>query len=806
MKELAKQRTKQLQEEEEERTRKQKDKALAKLDELNRRTQVVVGPNNKENATSSALQNKTQESQASESANLAGKSGASMMFSTNSQMSVNGTNKVGTSPVLSIEVPSEKINARKESVPNRSETLHQDVNGAQATSAMLVQNNIPTKQRRVGYKQKQNLPSNEKLISVTLAASKVENGAVIDVAVSPGIVTNESFSAGGLAAVAETYVNQKKKNNKNGKNKHKVEESSSFAASLPLATPKEANLSRSSVESDHPKASNFESNHDSVQPTSLSKDPNQHSERPRNSLNEESHGRVSSQWKSQNSRRMPRNMQANRPAEKSHGNDAVVWAPVKPQNKMEVADESVDKSKFETANAVKGDQQVHNNMKNKRAEMERYIPKPAAKEMAQQGSVQQVASSVNEGPTNEFVARVGSASQGPQISQHTSSPVVKVASGMESKNGDGRQTKQGKTHGSWRQRGSTEFTQVHDAEEGLHSDPNNGQNLQKSTERHQAQKSDMSSLKGQTKHVNDPIDLDGSHHLNTQDPAAQPSVPGVKDQAVTGRGRRGPLRGHKGTGMNHDIDHKKHDRGTEKIELQISSSEPAQPDGGVAVKENRSVGERLTAHWQPKSQASRPNYHNVGSEASQVIRKDSTHGNISHPGVPGKETDTHAARPHHDQSVSEKGKAGEATHIGNQEAKREKRNAPPKGRSHSPSQANVGSVEPPPASMDFRPEQRSSSGFRRHGNQSHFGRGNESRGDWKSSGQDNRYYNQPRERQGHNLQYEYHPVGPHDNSKSDNSERPKDSNHNGGRFRERSQTHSRRGGGNFYGRQGGSFD
>lgn len=800
MKEIAKQRTKQLQEEEEERIRKQKDKALAKLEELNKRTQGVEGYNNEENA--SAVQNKTVESQASESSNLAGKSEASMMCSTNSQITVN---KVGTSP------SSEKINSGKESVPNQLETLPQDVNGAEAASATQVQNNITTKQRRASYKQKQNLPSNEKLISVTPAASKVENGAAIDVAASSGIVTNEAHSAGGVAAVAESSVNQKKKNNKNGRNKHKVEESSSLVASSQLANPKEANLSKNPVERDQPKASNLELNQDSVQPSSLPKDTNQHSERPRNSPNEESHGRSSNQWKSQNSRRMPRNMQANRPAEKSHGNDAVIWAPVKQQSKMEAADEIVDKSKFEAVNSVKGDQQVHN-MKNKRAEMERYVPKPAAKEMAQQGSVQQVASSVNEAPTSEFIARVGSTSEGPQISQHTSSTVVKVASGIESKNGDGRQTKQGKTHGSWRQRVSTESTYVHDAEEGLHSDPNNGQNVQRSTERQQAQVSDLSSVKSQAKHVSDSIDLDGSRHFNNQDPTAQPSAPVVKDQVVTGRGRRGPSRGHKGMGMNHDIDHRKHDRGTEKIELQVSSSDTGQPDVGAVLKENRSGGERLTAHWQPKSQASgsqqgsRPNYHNVGSEVSQAIKKDSTHASLSHPRGPSEETDTHSTRPHHEHPVSEKGKVGEATNMGNQEVKRERRNAPPKGRSHSPSQVSVSSAEPPPASMDLRPEQRSSSGYRRNGNQNHFGRGHESRGDWKSSGQDHRHYNQPRERQGHNSQYEYHPVGPHDNSKSDNSERPKDSNQNGGRYRERNQMHSRRGGGNFYGRQGGSFD
>lgn len=819
MKELAKQRTKQLQEEEEERARKQKAKALAKLDELNKRTQVVEGSTQKENSISSLL-NKTEELQSSESTNVSGKSGAAnsaIVCSTNvvCQMSETSIDKVETPPILSCEPTLETLDAGKESVigHQQSVTSHQDVNSAETKSAIQVQNNIAAKQKRVGYKQKQILPLNEK-ISVTMAAPKVENGTVVDVTVSAGIVTNEVNSDGGSSspmnstAMAESSVNQKKKNNKNGKNKHEVEETSGLAA-LPLATTKEASSGRSSVESDKPKASNFELDQNSVQPTSFSKDPNQYPEQRRILPNEESHGRLNSQWKPQHSRRMPRNMQANRPSEKSHGNDAVVWAPVKPQNKMEIMDDSSDKSKIETVNPVKGDQKVPSNLRNKRAEMERYIPKPAAKEIAQQGSVQQMALSINETATDEFIGRVGSGSQGSLISRQSSSSVEKVATGMESKSGDGRQTKQGKAHGSWRQRGSTESTNVHDAQEGLNSDLNNDQSLQSSTEHQQAQKPEMSSVKGQTKHVNDSTDPDGSNNNNNQDSAAQVSIPAIRDQAATGRGRRGPFRGHKGMGMNHDIDHKKHGVEAEKVELLISSSEPGQPDVGAASKENRGVGERSMSHWQPKSQASsnqrgsRPNDGNVGSETSQFIKKGSSHGSLSPAAGCDKETNAHVNQPQHNQSVSEMGKAEEATNIGNQEARRVRKNALPKGRSHSPSQVIV---EPSPTSVDFRHEQRPSSGFRKNGNQNRFGRGHESRGDWTSSGHDNRHYKQAmnRDRQGHNLQYEYHPVGPYDNSKSDVSERPKDGNHNGGRYREKTQTHSRRG--NFYGRQAGSFD
>ncbi|KAI4336185.1 hypothetical protein L6164_014741 [Bauhinia variegata] len=686
MKELAKQKTKKLQEEEEERTRKQKAKALVKLDELNRRTQAMEGSIQKENATKSAIENKQEE-----------------------------------------------------------------------------------------------LPS-------------------------------ESTSGSGLArnsnALAESSGNQKKKNNnRNGKSKHKVEEISSLPA-IPSAISKEGNPTKISVESDHPKTPNFELDQDSVQPLSISKDPNEYLEQRRNLPNEESHGR-NSQWKSQHSRRMPRNMQISRPVEKSHGNDAVMWAPVKPQNKTEIMDELTDKSKIEAVNFVKGDQQVHGNFKNKRAEMERYIPKPVAKEMAQHGSVQQMASSSNQSATDETVGRADSGSHAAQGNRHTSSAVSKVGSGIESKNGDGKQSKQGKMHGSWRQRGSTESTNVHDMQGAFNHDSNSYHSFQGSTDQQQAQKSEMSSVKGSRKHFDDSSYADGLNNSNSHDSAAPVSPSVIRDQ-TSGRGRRVPLRGNK----NHDFDHKKNGGETNKIETQVSSSDSSQLDAGAAFKENRGAGERFTSHWQPKSQGSnnqrgnRSNDQNVGSEVGRVNKKDSaTLSGVSLSTSRDKETNDHIAQPPHDQSVSGKTKAGQGPQLGNQEAKRERRNAPTEGRSLSPNQVPVSSVEHEPTDMDIRHEQRPSSGFRRNGNQNRFGRGHDSR-DWKSSGQDNRHHNQPgnRERQGENMHYEYYPVGPYDNSKVAGSGRPKDDNRSGARFRERGQTHSRRGGGNFHARQGGSVD
>ncbi|KAK7330510.1 hypothetical protein VNO77_24705 [Canavalia gladiata] len=819
MKELAKQRTKQLQEEEEERTRRQKAKALAKLDELNRRSQAGEGSTQQEYVTRSAIQNNQEELQPSESTTAAGKFGVvSSAVNCNAnivcQINEPNTSKVEKSPIFSIEPHVESLkNSGKEPILNHNQSLalHQDVDSVDATNASQVHSNTVSKQKRMSYKQKQNLPlektSREKFVSITSTASKIENETVVDVSKSSGIVPNEVGSACASdlpmnsAAVVESSVNLKKKNSRNGRNKQKFEESSSSAA-LPLAIPKEANLSKSSVENDKSKASDLDLDQGSLQSAPLSKEQNQFSEQHKYLANEESHSRMNSQWKSQHSRRMPRNMQANRPTEKPHGSDAVMWAPVKPLNRTEVTDESSEKSKFEAVNSLKSDQLGHNS-KNKRAEMERYIPKPVAKEMAQQGNVQQVASSICQAPTDDSIGRVDSELQGPQTAQHTNL-VGKVSSGMESKSRDSRHTKQGKVHGSWRQRNSSESMNVHD---GLDHDLNSESIVQRPTEHHH-DKSEISFVKGQTKHFNDSGDIDGSNNSNNNDSAALVSVPVFKDHAATGRGRRAPVRGQKGVGGNRDIDNKKNSGETEKIETRISSSEHAQPDVGATSKENR-VGERVMSQWQPKSHASNnlkgntPSDQNVSSVVVGANKKDSTHDGDSLPASRGKSSNAHVAQPLHDQLVSEKSKAGEPPYFGNQEAKRERKNAPAKRRPHSPNQVSVISVEQAPTSMELLHEQRPSSGSGKNGNQNRFQRGHESHGDLKPPTQDNRHYNQlmNRERQGSNMHYEYHPVGSHDDSKLDNFERPKSGNHGGGRFRERGQTHSRRGGGNSYGRQ-----
>ncbi|KAK9278994.1 hypothetical protein L1049_028576 [Liquidambar formosana] len=445
--------------------------------------------------------------------------------------------------------------------------------------------------------------------------------------------------------------------------------------------------------------------------------------------------------------------------------------------------------------------------------MERYVPKPVAKELAQQGGIQQnMSPPIDQTASDETTGRAESGVQSAENTQPASLVIGKVGFSVESRNGDGKQNKQAKAHGSWRQRSSTESARVQDGSSFSSKTSKDEQSIEHS----QPLKPDLHSVKGQPKPIDEWNPPDGWNASNNSDSAAPVTIPVVKDQAVTGRGKRHPYKGQKGMGNNNlDLDRKNGNIGdVDKVSAQSSAVEISEMDRPVASKENRVVGERSTSHWQPKSQAylvhnqrgSRPSGgQNVNTEGRFAKKESAPQGGVH---LPQKNKETSEGMIH-SHSGSDKSIVGEVPNLGNQEA-REKKVVSVKGRPHSLNQGSVSCVEPAsPAGVDSRHEQQPlSSGVRKNGNQnSRFGRGHESRGDWSSAGQDSKQHNPPgnRERQRHNSHFEYQPVEPYNNNKSSNFEGPIDGSHNtSSKFRERGQSHSRRGGGNFYGRQSGT--
>ncbi|XP_061952724.1 protein MODIFIER OF SNC1 1-like isoform X1 [Populus nigra] len=742
MKELACQRVKQREKEEEERARDQKAKALAKLAELNKRTKAAKS--------------------------------------------------------LSEVLPGMPKATHKESVVihDELEPLQQDVSradGDHPDNAPQTYDNRASKQKRVSYRQKQNGPlektCNDKLMTSIIEAPKnvtdVAANAPVSIEGATEMTTSpESTLPINPTATTESSVHHGRRKNRNGKNKYKVEEASSMAVVVTPTLSKEITALDISVESSKSKAS--ESVSDPSSQTD-SRDGNQSLDHRTSSPNEEVQGRVNNQWKSQYSRRMPRNPQANKSTEKFQSGDAVIWAPVRSHNKIEATDEASQKTLVDAiSEPMKSDQQVQNNTRNKRAEMERYIPKSVAKEMAQQGSIPHSAAPlINQITPDETAGRPESRSLGNESSQSPATGMGKVVSILESKNGDGRQNKSGKRNGSWRQRGSSESTMFFTSK-----------NVQKSIE-HQVQKPDVSSVKEQLGHYDEWSDSDG---WNIPEKSEVPiTVPAIKDHGATARARRQSYRGHKSS---HDPDEKRINTGdAEKVHVQTLGSEMHQADSAATSKENRAVGERPASHWQPKSQpisvTTNPGSRasggqNTGSEVGRGNKKDSTSQN-GMPVLPQPDKDIAAeAQSHPDGSLSARSNLEEDPSTGHQEGKKERKIASHKGHP----------AEPSPLNMDF--QQRVSSGFRKNGNQnSRFGREHDSRGgEWSGPGKDNEHHNRERQRQ--NSHYEYQPVGPQYNNKANNYESSKDGSHNSvARSRERGQSHSRRGGGNSHGQQPG---
>ncbi|XP_021889041.1 protein MODIFIER OF SNC1 1, partial [Carica papaya] len=539
-----------------------------------------------------------------------------------------------------------------------------------------------------------------------------------------------------------------------------------------------------------------------------SKGANQGSEQRLSLPNEESRSQTNNQWKPQHARRTQRNPQASKSSEKFHTGDAVIWAPVRTHNKTEVANEASQNTVTETlAPVARSDHQVQNNSRNKRAEMERYVPKPVAKEKAQQGGSQQpVVSSVSQSVSDETVRRMDSVSQGTEITQPAGPAIAKGGSALESRNDDARSNKHGKIHGSWRQRSSGESTPVQGVHNGQSS--NSSRNVQKSAEHQNSLKQEVSSVREQPKYGDE---WNTSDNWKIPESSETSTMPVVKDQGLTSRGKRHAHKGHKGTGNNHD-DQKIHTVDADKNYMQSSFPEMSQTDLSSASKENCALGDRSTSHWQPKFQAlsvssqrsSRAiSSQNAEVEAARTNKKNySLPAEVSLPRQIEKDTDGGLSQRHQDQSLSDKSNVKEAPNAGQQELRRERRMASHRGQPYSTNQGPDGPLDPASSNMDTRLEQRSSSGFRKNGSQSNrFVRVNESHGDWGSYGVPGN-----RDRQRQNSHYEYQPIGQQSIDKVNTSEGRKDSSHNSGpRFRERGQSHSRRGGGNFYGRQSGGI-
>lgn len=820
MKELARQRALQLQKEEEERIKQQRAKALAKLEELNRRMQAgdALGQKSEKDLPADVIKQ-----------DLQGSSPPETMVSTVKPQARNATltahsdvidasghilNKDSKhiNPPVVLEFGTSIMVQSEIAIPQPQAFLSkQDANRVSASHGKETCQSSDggvAKHKRTSFKQRPNVTPknmNEKSVPVSITeVSKGPNDTInnnvpsaeaheVGLNADPNIVNNAKVAV-------ESFVQPRRKGNRTSKNKQKPDAVLPCPAS-PSPVQNDSNPVKVRTQQEKLTSSQLVLDLSSNQAASGDNvvEPSDQSL----PLPIEGHGRVINHWKPQHPRRTQRNQHSNIHADKFQGGDTVVWAPVRSQSKTEDAAEAGQKTGSNSIGLPKSDNVVQSNSKSKRAEMERYVPKPVAKELAQHGSSQQPLLSGNSPGPDGTIGRTESKPENSGCSVPTGPATESFP--IDSRDGDGKHNnnKQGKAHGVWRQRGSTELAL------------DTSKNDCKSSDQTQSFKPDGDAMKYESKCSgefdasdgwNMPGDFEGQHT----------TIPVVPDEGTRGKGKRYPSKGHRSTG-NSGYEYKNNSGGPQQNHSVSGVTEVNQMDRKVAAKENRGMGNRTPPpHWQPKSHMLAGNNQHAGaSNRAQNITMEGDRGNkrdyhndkVSIP-LPSEEESCGIGEGQADSFSSEDKIVSEVPNIRNLDARRERKPASFRGRPYSPNQGPVVEAESAPAESAKAVQEGSNTGSRRNVNQSNrSARSQESHGD-SFSVKDNRQHNTSsgRERQRNNMHYEYQPVGQYNNSKPSNFEEPADGSHNVDqkRYRERGQVQLKRGGGNFHGRQGGS--
>ncbi|XP_076928184.1 protein MODIFIER OF SNC1 1-like [Bidens hawaiensis] len=511
MRELAKQRAIERQKEEEERIREQKAKAHAKLEELNRR---ALAPADGTTQTAEKTSNTVPE-----------------------LVDVDGSQKpTGLAFDDSKQEPVDQISekSQQESM-DRSLLVKQGVanaTDAESKAPSLGNDGVAHRQKHASHKQK---PSVQTVETLTLGDKSTLTGTGDTVINNPG--SNLTVSGEALSSQEPTLPNssniitkssqQKKRNNKISKNKHKLDDASA-SREVNLLEPNPSTMMV--ADSKDSKQSNLE------QVSSL----------------------PSNQHKPQHLRRMPRNPQANR----FHVGDVAVWAPVRAHNKEEVTQDDV-------ALPEKSSPSTQTNLKSKRAEMERYVPKPVTKELDQQGNVNKSAS-----PSSPKKTTLEDMTD----TQPTVPVSVTMGPTVESKSGDNKQNKQVKSHGALRQR---------------------DQDLKKSYHKSTSQHEEVNPV---------PTETNVTHEWDPSDgwfmPDEYPITAVVKDEGgVTGKEKRPAYKGQRNIVKNHK-------------DISGAEMEVDQIDRPPSSKENRS-------HWHPKPQQYKGGWSGGNQTSNSEVRKES---------------------------------------------------------------------------------------------------------------------------------------------------------------------------------------
>lgn len=741
MRELARQRAQQRQKEEEERARDQRAKALAKLEELNRRSQVSEKGSvmNLENASDASLTDMPEDH---------GSHSPALLPSNSDNVHVRSSPEMKTTVAAA--------NSVEPTGGSGKNTMQETMTSAEYANnvGLIQQDNHPrdrdgaaSKQKRLGYKQKQNIIFEKKPAGSSFSAATTE---VFDVVQSPGVVNegvlshNSDMPATSSISTESTF--SKRKNNRNGKKKHKAEETTTMNTAR-VAVGKETKSGDESIETGRARAAEIELG--SVSVSRLDIKVSGDSSEPISSVtNEESHNRAKNNWKSQHLRRTQRNSLVNKPAEKFPSSNAVIWAPVHPQQKTDVSTgEGSQNTAPEFGTSSKSLHQGQTSSKSKRVEIERYVAKPIVKEMTEQIASKNLATAAPDMSKN-VNQKENCGGEGTGILQSAGSTAGKFGSPSKSRHGNGRQGKHGREHGSWHQRGSGAPTKA--LEDGQFVTSNLP--IQGTVNYHSSNQTEQIASKDQATGNDDGWNDGWYMPPETHYSAAEASAVG-KDQGMGIHGKQHAPRSNKDGRSSYGDPKKANKRDSNKPHMQHSGDGFSQPDLFVASKESRGPGDH---EWQTANR--------TGKYGGRESMRDRPYG-------------------------SQKKDVAGTEHQGFTTAQK-MTSADSQAQSQNRSTDKEVQVEQNPNSM-----------FQKNTGQSRrFVRGQESQGGWGLSAQENmphHHQRQPsnRDRQKQNVHYEYKPVGSHTYDGERNREQSKDSSQTEGpRYREKGQGQQRHGG------------
>ncbi|KAL5976572.1 hypothetical protein ACLOJK_020905 [Asimina triloba] len=815
MKELATQRAKQLQQEEEERTREQRAKALAKLEELNRR-KLMENQTQKLECTADQLKQEE---------HLGG-----LLSQTHTGIGGEASGPSSYNSDTAIQAGENVIKIKESMESSSNRTSEDSVNHATKTSVVAMDQSVhltsdaPStefateksisqfpdgggqNQKQMGYKRKQNA-SHERNLPEKMAASGIT--AVQDNADSSASIPSAESSVPSNANTKDDHPQQqqqhKKRSNRVSKNKHKTDESLSIAT-LPSSEPTEMSSAKALTETKK-----------TVTPETVSTASSDKAETSRaavkvgdsqheglvsaghglSQLAEEAHGRTTGHWKAQSHRRVSRNTQSIRPVEKFHGNEGTIWAPVRtPINKSEPSDES---NQFVNMNSgLSSGKTSHgmqsNLMKGKRAEMERYVPKPVAKELSQQeNSLGALAPALSD--VEAIKSDHGSQSTKNSGQDHS----AHGKTGLEVKNAEVKHNKNGKVHASWRQRSPVESsTGLQSPKEKPTSFSDTTKIMHKPADQQHIPKADFPTQKEQEK-LSDGWNMD---------PVLQEvTAPIIVKDGGAGRVKRQQSKAQRSSGHSHSLgDRKDAEEPVNKTDYQPITFGSIEMDASTPRNENQAKIDHASIHWQPKPQAhSTQNRQGrrVNGGQRQFHEKESSH-------IPTKvDKDATAQVQLHEPDAHKASIEMNDPH--HQEAKREV-----KGVHSSKEQTNTLNRVPPRSTElvsdnvdSYYREELVSTGM--HWQGQHGGRFNRGQEATYGGGRGNSVHDGNKQqmptnadRRKHGSHYEYQPVGSY--NRPDNSFRQEEvherSQAMSSRYRERGQNHPRRGG-QFYGRNSG---